>query len=509
MHSYRRGLQVLRATTPSPALRLGGNQRIGARLYSILSETSTRRPAGIASNSSRHTVLALRSEFSTLGARWNASKPDGEKKPAEESAEPESEKTEEQKKAEEEAEKKKNEKPPPPPPKHGDKTPLAVFMETLQTEFKKSQEWQESTKQLADTRQQFTESPAVRKAREQMSKTAEVAEKVGGKTAETLGKTASAIGKGASWTWNTPVVKAGRTVARKTGEGVATVTKPVRDTKIYKDVTGNIKEVIDDGSSSRYGGYLDREERKRLRELREARGEIKKFEKFEEDPEAGTNVTLHKDAAWKESWRTFRDSNPMMQRIFSIPKKLEESENPVVEFGRSISDRFAGFFAENETAMVIRKMREVDPNFQLEPFLRDLREYILPEVLDAYVKGDSKTLKEWLSEAQFNVFEALQKQYKTQGLKLDGKVLDVRGVDVVSARILDPGDIPVFIISCRTNEVHVYRDVKTNKVKAGVEDKVMQVTYAMGLTRIAEDVANPETAGWRLIELQKSARDFI
>jgi len=223
---------------------------------------------------------------------------------------------------------------------------------------------------------------------------------------------------------------------------------------------------------------------------------------------AGTNVTLHKDAQWKESWREFRDSNKFIQGIFSVRKNLEESENPIIEATRNIADRFAGFFAENETAMVIRKMREIDPNFQLEPFLRDLREYILPEVLDAYVKGDTETLQAWLSDAQFNVYAALNKQYETNGLMLDGKILDVRGVDVLQARILDPGDIPVFIITCKTNEVHVYRDPKTKELKAGVEDKVQQVTYAIGITRLADEVANPETNGWRLIELHKSARDF-
>ena len=94
-----------------------------------------------------------------------------------------------------------------------------------------------------------------------------------------------AVGKGAAWTWNTPVVKAGRVVAKKAAEGVDTVTKPVRETKVYKDVTGNIKEVIDDGSSSKYGGYLEREERKRQRELREAKEGHKRIERHEEDPE--------------------------------------------------------------------------------------------------------------------------------------------------------------------------------------------------------------------------------
>jgi import inner membrane translocase subunit TIM44 len=72
-------------------------------------------------------------------------------------------------------------------------------------------------------------------------------------------------------------------VVKKTAEGVDQVTKPVRETKVYKDVTSNIKEVVDDGASSRYGGFLEQEERKRQRELRQSKA--LKVEKFEENPE--------------------------------------------------------------------------------------------------------------------------------------------------------------------------------------------------------------------------------
>lgn len=186
-----------------------------------------------------------------------------------------------------------------------------------------------------------------------------------------------------------------------------------------------------------------------------------------------------------------------------------ESENPLISTARSITDRVAGFFAENETATVIKKLRSIDPSFQVEPFLQDLREYILPEVLDAYVKGDIATLKLWLSEAQYSVYEALTKQYLAAGLKSDGRILDIRHVDILKARMLEPGEIPVFIITCRTQEVHVYRNAKTNALAAGMEDKVQLVTYAIGITRVPEDVNNPETRGWRLIEMQKSGRDYI
>lgn len=199
----------------------------------------------------------------------------------------------------------------------------------------------------------------------------------------------------------------------------------------------------------------------------------------------------------------------MMQKLFSAREVYEESENPLITTARSITDRVTGFFAENETAMVIKKFREIDPNFQMEEFLRELREYMLPEVLDAYVKGDIETLKLWLSDAQYSVYAALSQQYTTAGLKSDGRILDVRGVDVSHARLLDPGDIPVFVVTCRAQEVHVYRNAKTNQLAAGMEDKVQLVTYAIGLTRIPEEVNNPETRGWRLIELQKAARDYI
>ncbi|KAI9808410.1 MAG: protein translocase subunit [Pycnora praestabilis] len=402
---------------------------------------------------------------------------------------------------------KKKEEPLPPPP-HGDKTPWQVFTETLKSEFQSSKEWNEGTKALASSANQFTENESVKRARAAYSAASGAATST---TGTVLKGTGRALGKSAAWTWDTPVVKGVRAGVNATGRGMEKATRPIRQTDAYK----SLKDVIDDGSSSKYGGWVEKEDRRKQRELRElneatASGRPgRRVEKIEEDPNAGTNVTLHKDAAWKEAWRGFKDQNRVMQSLFSLKSSYNESENPFISTARSISDRVAGFFAENETAMVIKKFREMDPSFQIEPFLREMREYILPEVLDAYVKGDIETLKLWLSAAQFQVYSALAQQYTTAGLKSDGRILDIRHVDILSARMLEPGEIPVFIITCRTQEVHVYRNAKTNDLAAGMEDKVQLVTYAIGVTRIAEDVNNPETRGWRLIELQKSGRDYI
>ncbi|OJD15988.1 hypothetical protein AJ78_03820 [Emergomyces pasteurianus Ep9510] len=479
-----------------------------------ISNTSPLIPGPPAQLNSVWTILTVKRSFQTGCSLWQQKQKESEQTNSEhqkssESSQNQTNEGEKQKENSQEEGQKKKEEPPPPPPPHGDKTPWQVFTETLRAEFKASKEWNESTKALASSAHQFTESESVKRARAAYEAASGAATS---KTSSAIKTTGKALGQGAAWTWDTPVVKGLRSGVSATGKGIEKATRPVRETAVYKTAVGGVKEAIDDGSSSRYGGWMEKEERRKQRELRElaeAKAGRRKIENMEEDPNAGTNVTLHKDAAWKESWKEFKDSSRIMQSYFNLKHTYNESDNPLVTTARSISDRVASWFAENETAMVIKKFREMDPSFQIEPFLRELREYMLPEVLDAYVKGDVETLKLWLSEAQFNVYAALAQQYTTAGLKSDGRILDIRHVDISHARMLEPGDIPVFIITCRTQEVHVYRNVKTKELAAGMEDKVQLVTYAIGMTRIPEDVNNPETRGWRMIELQKAGRDYI
>lgn len=203
------------------------------------------------------------------------------KEPEEEKKDETQQEEEGEEKTEEDGENKQDKKDDlPPPPPHGDKTPWQVFMETMQTEFKASKEWNDSTKQLAQGATDFVESESVRRAREAYEKTTGAVSSTAGKV---LKGTAGAVGKGASWTWETPVMKGVRKAANVTGEALDKTTKPIRETEAFKSV----KSVIDDGSSSRYGGWVDKEERKKQRELREQLAKQNgglRPEVFEEDP---------------------------------------------------------------------------------------------------------------------------------------------------------------------------------------------------------------------------------
>lgn len=106
---------------------------------------------------------------------------------SESEAKSESEEQKKQQDGEESGEGKKDEKKEdlPPPPPHGDKTPWQVFMETMQTEFKASKEWNESTKQLSDSAHQFTESESVRRARQAYESTTGAVSSTAGKVLKT------------------------------------------------------------------------------------------------------------------------------------------------------------------------------------------------------------------------------------------------------------------------------------------------------------------------------------
>lgn len=164
-----------------------------------------------------------------------------------------------------------------PPPPHGDKTPWQVFTETLNSEFKKSKEWNESTKALSSGYQDFTQNETVKRMRSGYQSATDATTSTASAAIKSTGK---ALGQGAAWTWDTSVVKGIRAGANMAGRGIEKATRPVRETEAYK----NVRDTIDDGSSTRYGGWADKEERKARREALEKRRGTVQTEKFEEDP---------------------------------------------------------------------------------------------------------------------------------------------------------------------------------------------------------------------------------
>lgn len=245
-------------------------------------------------------------------------------------------------------------------------------------------------------------------------------------------------------------------------------------------------------------------------------------------------MILHKDSPRQEAWNRLKETNPILKRLVALRLAYDESENPAIMSVRSVTDTIGSWFDENESAHVTRLMRVMDPTFTRESFERELREYIVPEVVDAYLSADQEALKAWCGEAvsylitiyyslltkhmqTYNVLWATMEPYLRQGLISDSKVLDIRQVDVCSqpyfasrqahhlqihdAKILE-NNVPVFILQFATQEVLLFRNAKTMEIVVGSETKVEQCNYVAVVTRVEEALGNELTGGWKVVEVR-------
>ena len=131
-------------------------------------------------------------------------------------------------------------------------------------------------------------------------------------------------------------------------------------------------------------------------------------------------MVLHKDSPRQEAWNRLKETNPLFRTLSSWRQSYDESENPVVSSVRSVTQTIGSWFDENESAQVQRLMKNMDPTFNMEYFERELREYIVPEVVDAYLSADQEALKAWCGEAVriLYVYECID--------KTDNCILDVQ-----------------------------------------------------------------------------------
>ena len=65
----------------------------------------------------------------------------------------------------------------------------------------------------------------------------------------------------------------------------------------------------------------------------------------------------------------------------------------------------------------------MDPNFCKEAFLKECERDLIPNILEAFVRGDLEILEDWCFEAPFNLLSTPLKQAQQLGYVLHSKVL--------------------------------------------------------------------------------------
>ncbi|KAK9695661.1 protein translocase subunit [Basidiobolus ranarum] len=358
---------------------------------------------------------------------------------------------------------------------------FSKFMETIKAQIARNKELKEGVQKLQEETTKLSDSDALKRAKELFEKakqteTSASTENIK-KTIEDLKKSAEQVTKTVHETVkdasDSEFAKATKETVEKTSTAFKSATEPIRNTATYQTLKKSVSSFVEEGSS-RYGGIKPKEVRRKVRSKQpEETLHTHKSRHVDEDPTAGAQMVMHKDSAWKESWNKFKDSNPVFQGVFRMKRSYEDSDNIFVSYSRLVTDKitdaFGSLFEESETAQAIKSFQNnIDRSFNVEKFVKEAREYIIPEVMDAYLKGDNDALKEWCSEATFNVLTAGIQAQMQQGLVSDCKLLDLRNVEFVTAKLLD-NDVPVFVLSFNTQEVIVFRNAMTREIVFGQE----------------------------------------
>ncbi|KAH9628741.1 hypothetical protein HF086_003695 [Spodoptera exigua] len=215
-------------------------------------------------------------------------------------------------------------------------------------------------------------------------------------------------------------------------------------------------------------------------------------------------VELHKDSKFYQQWENFKNNNQYFNKVLDWKIKYEESDNPVVKASRFVTEKvgslFGNIFEKTELSKTLTEICKIDPNFTAQKFLEDCANDIIPNILEAMVRGDLEILKDWCYEGVFNILATPIKQCKQLGYYLDSKILDIEQIELVMGKMMDQG--PVLVITFQSQQIMCVRDSK-NKVIEGDPDKVMRVNYVWVLCRDPSEL-NPKAA-WRLLELSASS----
>lgn len=58
-------------------------------------------------------------------------------------------------------------------------------------------------------------------------------------------------------------------------------------------------------------------------------------------------MVLHRDSKWYQQWQEFKDNNPVVNGLFSLKMKYDESDNIFVRATRVVTDKVGDIFSKS------------------------------------------------------------------------------------------------------------------------------------------------------------------
>ncbi|ESO87597.1 hypothetical protein LOTGIDRAFT_127623 [Lottia gigantea] len=386
------------------------------------------------------------------------------------------------------------------------------IINNIKQEMAKNKEMKESLSKFKQETSKLEQSDALKKARQKFDtieaetkKSGTVLKKKFGDVRERLSETMEEVQK-------TEFMKKGKDIteeisktAGKAAETISKQSQNIGQTSAFKNISKGVG-VVKDEIASIPGAktYIPPEILRKRSEKSSSRVE----EKIIEPDDQSSGMVLHKDSKYYQSWQNFKDNNQYINKMFDLKMQYDESDNPVIRVSRNLTDKvgqvFSGMFSKTEMSEVLTEICKVDPKFDIHKFIKMCEVDIIPNILEAMIRGDLEILKDWCHEAPYNVLSQPITMARQAGLVYDSKILDLEDVDVITGKLMEQG--PVLIINFHTMQIRLLRNSK-GEIKEGDPKKVLKVTSVWALCRDQEEL-DPRAA-WKLMDMSEHATSML
>lgn len=384
---------------------------------------------------------------------------------------------------------------------------FSQFIDNVRTEMDKNKEMKDSIKKFREEAQKLEQSDALKSARQKFNIVESEAQKSSSILKDQLGAIKEKVGDVIDDASKSDLAKKVTEELSKKARGVSDT---ISDTsgklgqtgafQAISDTTRMIKKEMNESSieSRVYCSPVVLRKRVQI--------DMADSSRVVEANTEATGLELHKDSKFYQSWENFKNNNTYVNKVLDWKVKYDESENPVIRASRlltdKVSDVMGGLFSKTELSETMTELVKIDPSFDQKQFLRDCEKDIIPNVLEAIVRGDLEILKDWCFESTYNIIATPITQAKKSGLYLDSKILDIENIELAMGKVMEQG--PVLIITFQAQQIMCVRDQKAQVVE-GNPEKVMRVHYVWVLCRDPNEL-NPKAA-WRLMELSANSQE--
>lgn len=207
------------------------------------------------------------------------------------------------------------------------------------------------------------------------------------------------------------------------------------------------------------------------------------------------------------NWRALRrkaavSDNPVLQQardmrddmadnVQDIKEFYGTTQHPVISRVRDGVDNVTG---ETETGWAIGEIRRVDPAFDIQLFLEDMEDYMIPLVIESFLKGDMHVMSSVMEEKAHGGAFSSCREREVLGHYWDPRILNVDHLDFQGASVENETPFVLFSFVCQ--HVHCIKD-KKGVIVEGHPGEVKSVYYAWRLRR---DFDNPDF-DWKIVDM--------